>query len=349
MATPHMAGEAALLRQYIEKNYPDVKGEALGDLVNSLLMSTASPSRELDGTYYPVRRQGAGVANIANAIESGAYLSVEGSKRPKAEVGSSKDGVYTYTATVHNMTGEAKSYTVDTTAMIETITVINGENFASNSNRDLTADEVKITYTGLDAGNRITAPANGTATFSVKIELTAAGKQAYQDNFPNGSYVEGFTFLTADEGVSLSLPVLGFYGDWNSLKVFQGTYDEGPANITYSVLADVNAALSGNYVGVNSRTDAFARRWMGFGPARGGRTLVHQSSLLRNSEAYQITVKNAKGETMWDSGDLGAVRKTYITVTQTGYQATATLDAEGLNGRLPGADGSYNAGDGRPR
>lgn len=348
MATPHMAGEAALLRQYIEKNYPDVKGEALGDLVNSLLMSTASPSRELDGTYYPVRRQGAGVANIANAIESGAYLSVEGSKRPKAEVGSSKDGVYTYTATVHNMTGEAKSYTVDTTAMIETITVINGENFASNSNRDLTADEVKITYTGLDAGNRITAPANGTATFSVKIELTAAGKQAYQDNFPNGSYVEGYTFLTADEGVSLSLPILGFYGDWNSLQVFQGTYDEGPANVTYSVLADVNASLSGNYVGVNNRTETFARRWMGFGPARGGRMLLHLSSLLRNSEAYQITVKNAKGETMWDSGDLGAVRKTYITVTQTGYQATATLVQKGWNGRLPGADGSYNSGDWAP-
>lgn len=348
MATPHMAGEAALLRQYIEKNYPDVKGEALGDLVNSLLMSTASPSRELDGTYYPVRRQGAGVANIANAIESGAYLSVEGSKRPKAEVGSSKDGVYTYTATVHNMTGEAKSYTVDTTAMIETITVINGENFASNSNRDLTADEVKITYTGLDAGNRITAPANGTATFSVKIELTAAGKQAYQDNFPNGSYVEGFTFLTADEGVSLSLPVLGFYGDWNSLKVFQGTYDEGPANITYSVLADVNASLSGNYVGVNSRTNIFARRWMGFGPARGGRTLVHQSSLLRNSEVYQITVKNANGDLMWDSGDLGWARKTYIVATQTGYQAATTMLRQGWNGRLPGADGSYNTGDWAP-
>lgn len=348
MATPHMAGEAALLRQYIEKNYPDVKGEALGDLVNSLLMSTASPSRELDGTYYPVRRQGAGVANIANAIESGAYLSVEGSKRPKAEVGSSKDGVYTYTATVHNMTGEAKSYTVDTTAMIETITVINGENFASNSNRDLTADEVKITYTGLDAGNKITAPANGTATFSVKIELTAAGKQAYQDSFPNGSYIEGYTFLTADEGVSLSLPVLGFYGDWNSLKVFQGTYDEGPANITYSVLADVNASLSGNYVGVNSRTDAFARRWMGFGPARGGRMLLHVSSLLRNSEVYQITVKNANGDLMWDSGDLGSVRKTYIVATQTGYQATATLVQQGWNGRLPGADGSYNSGDWAP-
>ena len=348
MATPHMAGEAALLRQYIEKNYPDVKGEALGDLVNSLLMSTASPSRELDGTYYPVRRQGAGVANIANAVKSGAYLSVEGCKRPKAEVGSSKDGVYTYTATVHNMTGEAKSYTVDTTAMIETIKVINGENFASNSNRDLTADEVTITYTGLADGNKITAPANGTATFSVKIELTEAGKKAYSDNFPNGSYVEGFTFLTADEGVSLSLPILGFYGDWDSLQVFQGTFDEAHVNITNSVLADVNASFSGSYVGVNNRTDVFSRERMGFGPARGGRSLVHVSSLLRNSESYRLLVKNAAGETMWDSGELGSVRKTFVTMGQSGLTPTTVLYQQGWNGRLPGADGSYNAGDWAP-
>ena len=224
MATPHMAGEAALLRQYLNKNYPNITGEDLGGLVNSLLMSTAVPLTDPDSDLpYSVRNQGAGLgnaglANIANAVESGAYLSVEGCKRPKAEVGSSKDGVYTYTATVHNMTGEDKSYTVGTTAMIETIKVINGESFASNSNRDLTADEVTITYTGLTDGNKITAPANGTATFSVKLELTAAGKKAYADNFPNGSYVEGYTFLTADEGVSLSLPILGFYGDWNSLQ-----------------------------------------------------------------------------------------------------------------------------------
>lgn len=69
---------------------------------------------------------------------------------------------------------------------------------------------------------------------------------------------------------------------------------------------------------------------MGFGPARGGRTLVHLSSLLRNSEAYQITVKNAKGETMWDSGDLGSVRKTYIAVTQSGYQGHVDARSEGL-------------------
>ena len=45
--------------------------------------------------------------------------------------------------------------------------------------------------------------------------------------------------------------------------------------------------------------------------ARGGRMLLHVSSLLRNSEAYQITVKNANGDLMWDSGDLGWARKTY--------------------------------------
>ena len=82
------------------------------------------------------------------------------------------------------MTGEDKSYTVDTTAMIETIKVINGESFASNSNRDLTADEVTITYTGLTADNKITAPANGEATFSVKIEADRRGQAGLSGQLP---------------------------------------------------------------------------------------------------------------------------------------------------------------------
>ena len=56
------------------------------------------------------------------------------------------------------------------------------------------------------------------------IQLTEAGKKYLDGNFPNGSYVEGFTFLTAedDEGVSLSVPFLGFYGDWGGLTAFDG-------------------------------------------------------------------------------------------------------------------------------
>ncbi len=136
MATPHMAGEAAVLRQYLKETYSTMSNSDLGELATSLLMSTAVPSLDNgSGTYFSVRRQGAGVANVYNAILSGAYLSVEGSNRPKAEVGSSKDGSFTYTATVHNLTGEAKTYSVDTAALVETITEIDGINYMANSEK----------------------------------------------------------------------------------------------------------------------------------------------------------------------------------------------------------------------
>ncbi len=108
---PHMAGEAAVLRQYLKETYPNLSDFELGELANSLLMSTAVPSWTMVAAlYFSVRRQGAGVANVYYAIVSGAYLSVEGSNWPKAEVGSSENGTYTYTATVHNLTDGAKTY-----------------------------------------------------------------------------------------------------------------------------------------------------------------------------------------------------------------------------------------------
>ena len=51
-------------------------------------MSTATPIvDEANGTYYFVRRQGAGLANIGNAVKSGAYITVEGTDKAKLELG----------------------------------------------------------------------------------------------------------------------------------------------------------------------------------------------------------------------------------------------------------------------
>ena len=62
------------------------------DLVNSLLMSTAAPVLDANNIPYIPRKQGAGLANVWNAIQSEAYLSVAGSERPKAELKDNEDG-----------------------------------------------------------------------------------------------------------------------------------------------------------------------------------------------------------------------------------------------------------------
>ena len=63
--------------------------------------------------------------------------------------------------------------------------------------------------------------AGESASVSVTVKLTKSDKAYFETYYPNGGYVEGFTFLTAlnDDGVDLSLPYLAFYGSWDDAPI----------------------------------------------------------------------------------------------------------------------------------
>lgn len=335
MATPHMAGEAAVLRQYLMAAYPEMSRQEIGQLANSLLMSTAVPSVDKNsGTYFAVRRQGAGVANVLSAIKSEAYLSVEGCDRPKAEVGSSKDGVYTYTVTVHNLSDTSKTYTLDTAVLADTVTEIDGISYIANLEKRLSSSEATVTYTGL-TGGKITVAAGSTATFTVKVALTASGKAYINDSFPNGGYVEGFTFLTADNDtdIDLSVPFLGFCGDWDSLEVFDSDPSGNP-NMVGTALADLDTSGYGYFLGMNTTSGVYNEDKVAFAPQRGNRQLVARVSLLRNVTSFREYITDAQGDMVYDTTNLGWARKTYAALTTTGVQYTAIIYTPGWNGRM---------------
>lgn len=62
-------------------------------------------------------------------------------------------------------------------------------------------------------------PAGETVQVEVSVEMTAADKAYLDIYYPNGGYVEGFTMLDAVGGVDLSLPYLGFFGDWDAAPI----------------------------------------------------------------------------------------------------------------------------------
>ena len=96
MASPAVAASAALVRQYLKEQ--GVAEEALADMVNRLLMSTATPIvDEAHDTLYFVRRQGRGPGQPAAAVASQAYIQVEGTNKSKFELGDDPErtGVYT--------------------------------------------------------------------------------------------------------------------------------------------------------------------------------------------------------------------------------------------------------------
>ncbi|MGM9974306.1 MAG: S8 family serine peptidase [Clostridiaceae bacterium] len=116
MAAPQMAGAAAVLKQYVNEEFPRFKSVEKMKFINNLLMSTSSPVVEWDygdgavDNYSP-RKQGAGMIDLNNAINADAYLYTGDKERPKAELGDSTAGTYEFSFTIENFSKEMKVYT----------------------------------------------------------------------------------------------------------------------------------------------------------------------------------------------------------------------------------------------
>lgn len=104
--------------------------------------------------------------------------------------------------------------------------------------------------------------AGQTAEVSISVAVADSSKAFLDANFPNGIYVEGFTFLDAlnADMVDLSLPYLAFYGDWDDAPIIDsGDYweahnaqeDEVVGNQYFNILWTEMGEPSGAYPGMN--------------------------------------------------------------------------------------------------
>ena len=120
MAAPQVAGMAAIVAQYIRENgLAEQTGLSPRQLAQSLLMSTAVPMLDAAGDYYPVIQQGSGLANVGAAVSADSYITMaEGSNagaadgKVKVELGDdpNRDGVYTATFTINNLTDDERVF-----------------------------------------------------------------------------------------------------------------------------------------------------------------------------------------------------------------------------------------------
>ena len=348
MASPAVAASAALVRQYLRES--GVEEAELPHMVNCLLMSTATPVRDEEhNTLYFVRRQGAGLANAALAMASGAYIQVEGADKAKFELGDDPDrtGSYTMDFQVVNFSDADKTYHLDTTVLGQ---IAQGGQFKHGKVTYLVCDyarELDAAVTSSAADGTITVPANSTAKVSVTVTLSDADKAYMDERFPYGSYVEGFVQLLSEDNVTLSAPFLAFYGDFGEGPVLEeGTYDTLLGGVEYGYTTadqfhnslwgtrpvyDSILGLSKNttfYLGdtcipdwvrvpaedsIAHVTTSFYPEMAGFSPNRDGSLDLFQLGLglKRNAENIHYTVTDrATGKVLWEQ-DTGFVPKTY--------------------------------------
>ena len=260
MASPNQAGVSAILREYVKEKFgltddSDETRRKVTARVNQILMSTADIAYNTNGLPYAVRKQGAGLANLTEALNTPAYLTTyerndehlyDGSPRfivddehvmdkAKLEYGDDRDrtGIYDLVFTINNVSDKALTYKVgalvQTEGVSETLTV-RGDSTVTEKGYKLSPD---VTVTEVDGaahkGNSVTVPAKGGAvTVTVRIALSDSDKQYLEQSFANGMYVEGFITLDAKKNtnIDLNVPFLAFYGDWTEAPLFDLDYFE---------------------------------------------------------------------------------------------------------------------------
>ncbi len=192
MASPHVAGLAALILQ--------AKNKSIGPgMVRTLLMNTALPKGlnvQPAAGLEPTWRQGAGLAQIVNAVTTPAWVSPS-----KISLGEGTGGAAQLTVT----NGGTAPVTYD---LSEVTTVGTGP---SAMVYPFSFSYLLGANTATFGSPSVTVPAGGSADVNVNIQ---AG--AWRDKSLYGGYV---VLTPRGGGVTLRVPYVGFFGDYQSLPV----------------------------------------------------------------------------------------------------------------------------------
>lgn len=413
MATPHIAGGMAIVTEYVAEMFPNLSAREQKVMVDTILMCTATPVFDSAGDYALVRDQGAGEMNLEKAVQTKAYITVEGCARPKLEIGDDpeKTGVYTLTFTVHNFGSEELKYTVRPSLLINDLALLGYMDEAGEYpvivNTDKGYDLYKDGMATANMPNLVVVPAGGETEVTVTLSLTDEAKDYMDTYYTSGTNVEGFiellpangllgdangdgkvdiadatlvaraalglvtlnanvdmngdgnvniqdatlvarvalgfgTRTVAEEGVSLTVPFLGFYGDWNYAETIDIGYYYEDIQMNSNNYPNTAGYKSGNVIqplGFNPFIDTedlsyYLADRNAISPNNDG-TLdkfnLMYCGLLRNSDVSYL-VLDTNGNQLGTIASLGVCTK--------GFFDTNLRDQLGVNyGQMPG---NYN-------
>ena len=334
MASPHMAGAAVVMAQYITEmpGGPDMTQQEITALSNKLLMSTAVPVKNKQSLPYSPRKQGAGLVQLGRATKAKAYLSSAEGGLPKAELGDSTSGSFSFSFQANNLSNSEIKYEVGVTVLTEDTVTENGKTYLAQSPRELGADEVTVTAPGT-----VTLNSKGQAEVEVSLVLTANGKAALDAKFPNGIYLEGFVTLTPVNGgdtISLGLPFMGFYGDWSAAPIFDASvYDTDKSPAVYrTMLGLFGADGSGHYLGHNlyaTDNDRFDKNYIAMSNKTSNYHVTAAMAMLRSADTLTFTVTDESDTEVYKE-ELKNQSKTYYSSSQQSYHTP--MAATGFTG-----------------
>ncbi|MBQ6895181.1 MAG: S8 family serine peptidase, partial [Clostridia bacterium] len=237
MASPHIAGAAAVICEYLEReNISYASGKPM--FIQNLMMSTAVPTSSGSVPYSP-RLQGAGVVNLKNAISTRVILTGDDGKS-KISLGDELTKSFDIKFTISNFGTESITYDKISLSVLTDSYTQSGDKYYVGASKLL--DNISH-----NLPQEISVNANSGVEIRARIELDDEEIKAIEEVFTNGFYIDGFVRLeSGDSSVpGVGIPFTGFYGDWTKASVYDNTvyYDEESYFINNGIYEVYDTAL----------------------------------------------------------------------------------------------------------
>ncbi|SES87787.1 lactocepin [Oceanobacillus limi] len=326
MAAPHVSGGGALVLERVDTEF-DLQGADRVNLAKNIMMNTGEIV-DFDGAPVSPRRQGSGNMQLHAALSTPVMVTETETGEAKVALKEVTEDVVSFELTAENFTDEAVTYEVEANAQTDS-PVDGGGVFVAAPNLfgALELDGVA------SVDNSIEVPANGSTTFEVTLDVSEWDADL-NDIFTNGYWLEGFVTLTdpSDVNPSLTVPYVGFKGDWDASPIFDTADDMS----FYGMTGIANDVGGGEYSFFEG--DAVISP-NGDGELDDALLVV---SFLRNAEDVRFNVLNANGDVVETITEESYVRKNYY---DGGLAPHYSLDPartwDGTIRGVPARDGQY--------
>jgi lactocepin len=322
MATPHVAGGSALVLQSLyEKGLKHSEDTALKAKI--ALMNTAKlvqdPRTNNEVPYSP-RVQGSGLMQIQNAIktpvivtrkntplEQAGAVALKEIKNDRAVFNLNVESLqtekvkeeYEYTVNVDLLTDgiETKQFDLDNDGVLDT------KDYLSLTSKRIEGATVYVNGEKLTGSESATLKikAGQKKNLNVEIRLPRTSKK--------NEFVEGFVKLVptgenSDSAVPLTVPYMGFNGNWDEPKNIDPAAYEKDAFLGYTTLWNDEIGAEGVFpLGYDPRTGRFNMDRIVMSPNTPLKEVYPSLTVLRNLAKTEMYVENQKGKLVQYLGD----------------------------------------------
>ncbi|MDQ0857216.1 hypothetical protein QFZ72_000695 [Bacillus sp. V2I10] len=359
MAAPHVAGGSAIVLERVDELF-NLEGADRVLMAKNILMNTSQPVIDkglVNDAFgwelpYSPRRQGAGLMKLYSALNTPAVVTESKTGEGKVALKEVGDKVE-FSLDLENFSDKAVSY--DVKANVQT-------DFANKGSLGYNYDELE-TQKLLDAVIKVdgkdTAKVEVAAgeTKTVKVTLDTANAKVLGDDFEtpvpvkdvfkNGYFVEGFVTFSAEGLSQLTVPYVGFNGDWGKAPILDAMNFDTENETFYGISGVVSKdGEDFNFLGYDAFNEKvpFDGSKIAISPNGDGSNdqLIPVLSFLRNAKEVKYNVLDENKKQLRTVRTELEVRKHYY---DAGSGSTYTLNpANQWDGKVKNAlvkDGKY--------